>query len=130
MIIGRSIGSDQRRLRKLMEAKDFAKFALLQDATNTMILQARQFFIMKVVLVVVQVENLLEVEQVLLERMQIQTRLMRILAVKQMTGQKKEQTVWWMYIQDRLSGIMANYMFLQKQETGSLMNITTPLRRK
>ena len=65
-----------------------------------------------------------------LERMQIQTRLMRILAVKQMIGQKKEQIVWWMYIQDRLSGIMANYMFLQKQETGSLMNITTPLRRQ
>ena len=35
MIIGRSIGRNQRRLRKLMEAKDFAKFALLQDAANT-----------------------------------------------------------------------------------------------
>ena len=38
-------------------------------------------------------ETLPEVERDLLERMQIQTRLMRILAVKQMTGQKKEQTV-------------------------------------
>ena len=81
-----------------------------------MILQVRLFYITKVVLVVqveeklqekdlvllvempqvVQVvleETLPEVERDLLERMQIQTRLMRILAVKQMTGQKKEQTV-------------------------------------
>lgn len=35
MIIGRSRGRDQRGLRKLMEAKDFAKLALLQDAANT-----------------------------------------------------------------------------------------------
>lgn len=129
MIIGRSRGRNQRGLRKLMEAKDFAKLALLQDAANTDSTG----------------QAILHYEGGTggstggessgsgtgsLERMQIQTRLMRILAVKQMTGQKKEQTVWWMYIQDRLSGIMANYMFLQKQETGSLMNITTPLRRQ
>lgn len=35
MIIGRSRGRDQRGLRKLMEAKDFAKLTLLQDAANT-----------------------------------------------------------------------------------------------
>lgn len=35
MIIGRSRGRDQRVLRKLREAKDFAKLALLQDAANT-----------------------------------------------------------------------------------------------
>ena len=35
MNIGRSRGRDQRGLRKLMEAKDFAKLALLQDAANT-----------------------------------------------------------------------------------------------
>ena len=35
MIIGRSRGLNQRGLRKLMEAKDFAKLALLQDAANT-----------------------------------------------------------------------------------------------
>ena len=35
MIIGRSRGRNQRGLRKLMEAKDFAKLALLQDAANT-----------------------------------------------------------------------------------------------
>ena len=35
MIIGRRIGRNQRGLRKLMEAKDFAKLALLQDAANT-----------------------------------------------------------------------------------------------
>lgn len=35
MIIGRSRGRDQRGLRKLMEANDFAKLALLQDAANT-----------------------------------------------------------------------------------------------
>lgn len=35
MIIGRSRERDQRGLRKLMEAKDFAKLALLQDAANT-----------------------------------------------------------------------------------------------
>ena len=74
------------------------------------------------VVLVAQEEILLEVEQVLLERMQIQTRLMRILAVKQMTGLKKELMVW-MYIQDRFSGIMANYMFQHKQETGGLIKI-------
>lgn len=35
MIIGRSRGRNQRGLRKLMEAKDFAKLALLQDGANT-----------------------------------------------------------------------------------------------
>lgn len=35
MIIGRSRGRNQRWLRKLREAKDFAKLALLQDAANT-----------------------------------------------------------------------------------------------
>lgn len=135
MIIGRSIGSNQRRLRKLMEAKDFAKLALLQDAANTDSTGQA----------ILHYEggtggstggsgntggNTSGSGTGSLERMQIQTRLMRILAVKQMIGQKKEQIVWWMYIQDRLSGIMANYMFLQKQETGSLMNITTPLRRQ
>lgn len=35
MIIGRSRRRDQRGLRKLMEAKDFAKLTLLQDAANT-----------------------------------------------------------------------------------------------
>ena len=35
MIIGRSRGRDQRGLRKLREAKDFAKLTLLQDAANT-----------------------------------------------------------------------------------------------
>ena len=118
-----------------MEAKDFAKLALLQDAANTDSTGQA----------ILHYEggtggstggsgntggNTSGSVTGSLERMQIQTRLMRILAVKQMTGQKKEQIVWWMYIQDRLSGIMANYMFLQKQETGSLMNITTPLRRQ
>lgn len=135
MIIGRSRGRNQRGLRKLMEAKDFAKLALLQDAANTDSTGQA----------ILHYEggtggstggsgntggNTSGSGTGSLERMQIQTRLMRILAVKQMTGQKKEQIVWWMYIQDRLSGIMANYMFLQKQETGSLMNITTPLRRQ
>lgn len=97
MIIGRSRGRDQRGLRKLMEAKDFAKLALLQDAANTDSTG----------------QAILHYEGGTgnttggstggessgsgtgsLERMQIQTRFMRILAVKQMTGQKKEQTVW------------------------------------
>lgn len=71
-----------------MEAKDFAKLALLQDAANTDSTGQA----------ILHYEGGTDGESSgsgtgSLERMQIQTRLMRILAVKQMTGQKKEQTV-------------------------------------